>query len=105
MPLDSPTFRRLTTMLASAEEAYTLASYAEVLAFLETLPFDEPLVVFARGSVAHALAEMRGSVSLMDEAKAYYLRAAPGLPRPPSRMIPELVAECDEQLREAGLRR
>jgi hypothetical protein len=95
---------RARSAVIAAERAYTAPAYAAALEAVEDLPPHHGEAIFLRAAVAHALAELRADASLLREAIAGYGRAAPMLPRAVAARIPELLADCHEQMREMGER-
>lgn len=103
MPFFARPLERVDKLLLEAERVYTPAAYAAALAAVEALPQHEPAVVFRRASAMHGLAEFRGDLDLMRRVIAEYERAWRSGILPPklARIMPELIEDCHDQIREA----
>ena len=108
MPNPTSALRRVNQLLLDAEREYTPQAYARALAAVEELPDqDDPEVRFRLAAVKHAMAEFRGDVAMLREATAEYERLyeAGGLFPGLAKLMPELIEDCNRQLRDAESRK
>ena len=107
MPNPTAALRRVNQLLLDAEREYTPQAYARALEAVEELPDqDDPEVLFRLAAVKHAMAEFRGDVAMLREATAEYERLYESgqLFHGLAKLMPELIADCQRQIREADAR-